>query len=321
MFAFVTGLILAAAGVLLVVFIRVVPYRGEERQRPVWSKIVFSLVAAVGVLLVCLSCLTAVQAKFVGVGSTFGHVEQTVYQPGLNFKAPWTDIWQIDATVQTDQYAGDSAIKVRTGDGMETTIVLTNRWQINPDAATTIYQDYRSDDPTEHFRDAVVDSQLKAAVQTVMASYDPIAQLKASGASNSTNVSLMPDVRQVSDAIEKELNSKILKAPDGTPLATIIEVTVSGVNWSASTQDKINAFNTEVANTRVATQKEQTSKAEAAANNALAKSVEKDPNVLVNKCLDTVQAAVDKGYALPAGYTCWPGDGAAVVVPSAAGSK
>ena len=65
----------------------------------------------------------------------------------------------------------------------------------------------------------------------------------------------------------------------------------------------VNAFNSEVANTRIAEQRKLTAEKEAEANRVLSASVSNDPNVLVSKCLDIVKA---RGGS-PAG--CWPGTG------------
>jgi len=312
MFWFIVGIVLVIAAV----FVFIVGYGYEDDKKwPIGFKATTAGLILVAAIVIMISSLTAVQSKFVGVGETFGKVESRTYNPGLNWKAPWTKIHQIDATVQTDQYNGDSAIVVKTGDGMETHVSLANRWRINPEAAGTIYQDYRSNDPTDSFRKAVIDQNLKSVVQAVLASYNPIEKLQESG-QGTTSLSFMPDVVALGNEIQQKLDASIAKTDAGLPLATIISVTVSGIKWSDATQAKIDAFNTEVANTRVATQREQTAKAEAAANEALANSIRNDPNVLVSKCLDTVQAAVDKGYALPAGFSCWPGGGTGVVIPS-----
>src|SRR5690606_30703411 len=92
-------------------------------------------------------------------------------------------------------------------------------------------------------------------------------------------------------------------------------VTIPGISLSPETQKKINEFQAEVARTQVALQAERTNRAQAAANKALSNSVTDNPTVLVSRCLDTLHTMVDKEQPIPAGFTCWPGGGANLVLP------
>ena len=83
-------------------------------------------------------------------------------------------------------------------------------------------------------------------------------------------------------------------------------LTISYIDFSKTTEERINDLQAEVAKTRVAQQQEQTARAQAQANKELAGSVSHDPNVLVSKCLDTLNAMVQAGQPIPAGFTCWP---------------
>ena len=74
----------------------------------------------------------------------------------------------------------------------------------------------------------------------------------------------------------------------------------------------------QVAQTRIAEQGVKTAEQQEKANEALAKSVSKDPNVLVSKCLDMVEGGK---VTLPAGFSCWPSSGSAVVVPATGSSS
>lgn len=101
------------------------------------------------------------------------------------------------------------------------------------------------------------------------------------------------------------------------PLVTIESITVSKVGVSAATQAKVDEFMAAVGETRIAAQRTETAAKEAATNEALAASVSNTPGVLTSKCLDLVKESIATGALLPAGFTCWPGAGSAVVVPSA----
>jgi hypothetical protein len=99
----------------------------------------------------------------------------------------------------------------------------------------------------------------------------------------------------------------------------VLNVIIPIIRFDDSTQSKINSYQAEVANTRIAEQREETANAQARANNNLSKSVSNDPNVLVSKCFDIVDEAVRTKVPLPAGFSCWAGAGSAVVVPSGSG--
>ena len=58
------------------------------------------------------STFTTVEAKQVGVKSTFGKVAEDTLSAGPHFKLPWAKVTEIDATIQTDEYKGDSCITV-----------------------------------------------------------------------------------------------------------------------------------------------------------------------------------------------------------------
>ena len=67
----------------------------------------------------------------------------------------------------------------------------------------------------------------------------------------------------------------------------------------------------------MAEQAKLTAKAQSEANKALAQSVANDPNVLIDKCLNILKEAVDKGQQLPAGFSCFGSTGnTAIAVPS-----
>ena len=55
----------------------------------------------------------------------------------------------------------------------------------------------------------------------------------------------------------------------------------------------------------------------AEANRKLSSSVSNDPNVLVSRCFDILSEMVASKEPVPAGFTCWPGGGSGIVLPSA----
>lgn len=298
--------------VALLALVGAVMIDGDDRAVPLGFMVVAGLV---GIVLTFASMVTVVQAKTIGVQVTFGHVSTSTLDSGFHLKKPWTKVVKIDGTIQSDEYrdrgekvACGGAISVRIGDGSRSCLTLTNRWSVNGKRADRMYQDFRSNDPTEQFRSAVVSTQLKAAAQKVLAEYNPVAQLRSvGGADSAADINFAPDYDAISTALTEEMRTRVGE------LADIRSVTVSYLSLSEKTQTKLDSFIAAVGDTRIATQRQETAKAEAKANELLAASVSHDPNVLVSKCLDLLAS----GWEAPAGFTCWPGGNSAVVVPSA----
>lgn len=282
-------------------------------QKEVKIRWIGAILVILALLFSLFSMTTIVQAKNVGVLTTFGKVSDRTLPAGLHLKAPWQKVVSIDATIQPDEYKGDNCIYVRIGDGSSACLSLTNRWRVSADEANVVYADYRDSelDPTSKFRASVVSTQLKFAANKVFGAYNPVADLKAlSGDSPATDINFAPDLTSYGEQIKAELEART------GGLATIEDVTVSYIKLSASTQDRLDAFIAEVGKTRIAAQKKETAAQEAAANDVLSASISNDPNVLVSKCLDMMTDAQESGYQLPAGFSCWPGNSGAVVVPS-----
>lgn len=270
-------------------------------------------ISAIGLIVAVSMCTTIVSAKNVGVVVTFGAVDQNTRHSGLNLKAPWSDIVAIDGTIQTDEYNGEYTIPVRIGDGSVAHATITNRWSINANSGAKIYENYRSNDPTQAFRSAVVSTQLEAAVQKALKDYNPIAELKQNESTDpDQTVSFSPDYDAVSKEMTKDMKAR-LKATGG--LANIESITFSNLKLAPNTQNKLDNYIAAIGETRIAMQKEETARAQARANKELSASVSNDPNVLVSKCFDSVADAIAANYKLPAGFSCWSGNNS-LVIPS-----
>lgn len=275
-------------------------------------------IAGLAALFLVLSSFTIVAPKQSGVVVSMGHVSKDTLAPGLHVKAPWSKVVEIDGTTQPDEFDGDACLPARIADGSQSCVGLTIRWSINPEYANRIYQEFRSDDPTQQFRSAVIVTQLKAAVQKTFADYNPISQLKTVGAdeAESAEVNFAPDYDAAAQAIMDDMNDRLGELK----LAEIHSVSVSGFRLSDSTQKKLDEYIAAIGDTRVARQKEETAKAQARANKELSGSVSNNPNVLVSRCMDSLNEAIVKNYQLPAGFNCWGGSGS-VIVPGTNGSN
>lgn len=294
MFIVILLILLAIAAV--VGFIFPVHFTSERTGEPAKTRAIGGIAVGLIVAIFLLFGWTTVPPKNAGVVQTLGAVSDRTLDSGFAVKWPWQKVTDIDATVQTDRYYGDSCIDVQLGDGSQSCIGLTNSYRINKDRANEVFADYRSDDPTEQFRDAVVSTQLIASAVVVARSYNPIASLKVvDPTATNTEVSFGPDYTELSRLIKADLEKRT------SGLAEVISLNVTAVPLAKTTQDKIDKFTAEVANTRTKQQEKLTKIAEAQGNKELAASLRNDPLLLVSKCLDLV---AEGKTALPQTFTC-----------------
>jgi regulator of protease activity HflC (stomatin/prohibitin superfamily) len=266
------------------------------------------LALGLAVLVAFLACTTIVGTKDVGILLTLQRPSGTLAN-GFHVKQPWQQVKTMDAAIQTDNHVPDgrtsdgaeqlNCVTVRIAHQSQACVDATVRWQIVPHEAALLYQDYRGFDKV---RDSLVTRDLTTALAQEMEAYDPLAIDPKSGQSTAPAFSDLA-LRVVAD-MNDTANGRV----------TIDSISIPVVRFDAQTTARIQQIQAQIAQTQVAKQAEQTAIAQAAANRALAASVSKDPNVLVSKCLDIVQEAVNKGAALPAGFSCI-GASSAVVVP------
>jgi len=318
---FIIAIIFAIITLILMVVPRIKyvvqsgPERGETKSFSLKGFGVVTLI--ITILFAVLASLTVVGTRNVGVPTVFNKPTGDNLGAGLHLKAPWASVTDIDATIQLEEYFGDSAVQVKIKDGGDALVGLSYRWRINPEAADQVFQDYRNSEVeiNEAVRSALVTTNVKAAVNEVFGTYDPLANADIPEDATpaeiaAIDVNVVPDYQAFNEAIQENVEDKIKDVGD---LVDIQSITLSSLKLPEATQVRINAFNAAVQNTKIANQEVATKAAQAEGNRQLAASLQ-DPNVLVSQCLDDL--ASGKVNA-PAGYSCWPGDNGSVVVPSA----
>lgn len=257
------------------------------------------LAVVVGGALMLFASLTSVPAQSVGVVTTFGRPTGTLGS-GIHWKVPWHVVHDMDGRTQIDDNLGDRRTEIRLGNQANAYVQNSLRWKIRTDAADRLFADYRDFD---RIGPGLVEQELAAALNYAFSDYDPLAAAKAE-AGGTANQKSYDDV---SEAVKARLLSRI---GDRIVIESVI---IPKVDFDAATQGRIDAYQAEIGNTRIAEQRKKTAAADAEANRTLAGSVSRDPNVLVSKCLDQLAEMVDKGQAVPAGFTCWPSSGATVI--------
>ena len=227
------------------------------------------LTIIIALIVTLFASTTIVPPRTVGVKVALGKPVGSVGN-GFHFKAPWTSVEKMDASIQNDVYNGDKTITVRLGNNTEAEADASIRWQLKQDNIEQLFLDYKTFD---NIRDNLVTRNFRAAMNEAFASYDPLATVES--ANNSDADKALPGIAEkVKDKLQDKLGDDII----------IHEVTIPLVNFDESTQNRINELQAETARTRIANQKQETADAEAKANKILEDSV--TPEVLSSKCLD-----------------------------------
>ncbi|GAA1354025.1 SPFH domain-containing protein [Falsarthrobacter nasiphocae] len=241
--------------------------------------------AVLAVVILLSSSVTVVAPRTVGVKVAFGK-PTGVLSNGLHLKAPWEKVEDLDGSVQNDVYQGaDHDIDIRLGNNSKATADASIQWQLKTDDAEDLFLNYKTFD---NIRTNLVDRNFRAALNEVMATYNPLNSVKAAEGGADLN------------AMAKQVEAK-MKERVGDQIE-VKSVTIPLINFDQSTQDRINELQSEIARTRIAEQKKATNKAEAEANKILEQSVSE--NTLTSKCLDIVS----KSGQSPLG--CFPGTSA-----------
>lgn len=274
---------------------------------------------AIGLSVVCLilSCFAVVGTKNVGVPTVFGKTTGETYGAGLNFKAPWVSVTDIDGTTQPEEYRGGDCIIVKIADGGSGCVTVAYRWRIQQEQADIAYADFRNSELeiNDAVRSALVTTNMKAAINEIFGTWDPLegSEIKPNMTPEelaNAKVNVVPDYQSFNKQVEDNFDAKI---EDLGGLIDLQSVTISYVALPEATQDRINAYNRAVQDTKIALQEVATKAAQADGNRELAASLQ-DPNVLVSKCLDSLAAGE---FEAPPGFSCWSGGGGGIVLPAA----
>lgn len=311
MFLFIPALLLIVGGLIALA--------------PRESRIGGGVAIALGLVLLLLASLTVVGTRNVGVVTTFGKPSGRTLTNGIHMKAPWQKVTDIDGTITTQKFVGPerqkglNCIGVRIADGSTACVSVVIRSRVDKDHADDIYADYRNSDKdiNDNVNDSLVRTQLTSSLATTFSGFNPLLVPGSVEASASTEQTA-PNLQDYSKKVREEMRSRLVEqSADGKPEVDVTSITISYIYLSKSTQDRLNQLQAEVAKTRIAKQEQATSTAQAQANENLAASLAKNPNVLVAQCFDVLEQRSDKGLTIPAGFSCWPGGMGGVVLPAA----
>lgn len=230
---------------------------------------VLSLIAVVTITLSTM--FVVIPPRTVGVFVNFGKTAG-VASSGISFKAPWIRVEKFDGSIQNDTYNAENSIPVRLGNSSIARADISVRWQMKLESAEELFLDYKD---FNGIRSNLVDRELRAALNEVMAEYNPLSAENIGSEDSGSKLS------ELSEKTAEKLRDKV-----GTKIE-IHSVTIPLIQFDEQTQQRVDELQSEIARTRVAEQREKTAKAEARANRELEQGISEQ--VLISKCLDIVE--------------------------------
>lgn len=270
--------------------------------------------AVVAVLVALLTCFSVVDARSVGIQTSFGKFRDTL-SPGLQMTAPWSNVEEWTTRNQTIDFAADdkddrdnfrdeAAISVRLGNQSVAYVDARVSWAVaesgndtkaQADRIKKLWQQYKTFD--DMARDYAVPAA-RAAANAAFDGYDPFAALNDKTVDN-PYVPLAEWSKKITETLRPLYVDRGL---------TLISVQVTQVKYDDRTEGKLREYADAVANTRIKAQDVKTAEQEALASKARATQAAPGCEALIRDL-----AAKDQLKNLPAGWQC-PGTNSPPVI-------
>lgn len=260
--------------------------------------IIGSVLGVIAVALILASSWNPVPTQDIGIVTSFGQPTGHL-GAGANWTAPWDQVTDMDEAYQVT----DDTFTVRIAGGQTAQATVQLRWQVAPAAADSVFRNYKNS--TSGVENGLITPELNAATNAVLDGYDPLTPI-ATGAAAGTAAN--PSTTQLAAQIQTALAGRL----DGD--VTVRTLVLRPLVYDATVQARINSVLAQTAKTDVAKQSELTAAAQAAANKIAEAALSSNPLVLVQQCMNAI---ADGQLQPPAGFSCWPGSGSGVVIPSA----
>jgi hypothetical protein len=263
-----------------------------------------------------------VPTRNVGVLVAFGKANDQPLKNGFHWHAPAYTVETFSATLQLENFDEDvnkdgcQGITVRLGNNTTACADVTLQWNI--DGEGDVPELYRSYQSFDRIKNDLVHQQLRLALNDTAAfgTFDPFAAIKATdpnatAADKAAKVVTLGDVSvQAKTLLEKAVGTGIKVDVLAVPI----------VHYDQATEQRLSAFQQAIADTRIAEQNKNTNTQRKLANDQLAGSVNSNPGVLFQNCLDFMRDLGTKNELgqLPPTFTCpgTGGSGALVTVPA-----
>ncbi len=188
----------------------------------------------------------SVPVKSIGIPQAFGTISGGVMSPGLHWTfQPWMSVTNVDETVQTTTFEGNNALAVRIGGQQSAVADATIQWQINPDAASSLYQDYANQgDLMTTITDAVVVREFKQVVNEVLGDYNPITDVQNVSGVNSATSQFTSFGPTILADMQKDLAGRI----------TVKSVFLPKITYDQAVESALQSIQTANANFAIATE-------------------------------------------------------------------
>lgn len=297
---FAVGVIAIAVGVYMVTT------RGRSNE-PGFVGGMGVFVAFVGLIVAGLTCFSTVDARAVGIQTSFGKYRDTLGS-GFQWTAPWSSVEEWTTRNQTIRFSGDGkaderdnyftepVIVVRLGNQSEAYVDATITWSITEKSVENLWRQYKT------FGDARQDFATPTAVGAANSAFDGYNPLAALNNANTDNpyVPLEEWSRRIIDKLHPLYTARGVE---------LVNVQVTKVGYDKRTEDKLREYADAVANTRIAAQNVETAKKDAEASAARKQTAGND-------CISLIRdlAAQDKLKDLPAGVNVCGAGGSPVIV-------
>lgn len=297
---FIFAIILAIVGVVGVLGYVLIKVLGDPHdddtmmaRRSVAGIGAFFLVGAL--LCTFVSSFNSVGTYDIGVTTNFGKVISYV-GPGAHFIAPWDNMALMDESTQPV----NDTITVRVAGQQTAQIPVNLRVQLNPKAVDSTFKLYKGN--TQAVIKNLVEPELNVAMNSVYDGYDPILPL-------STNAKPGTPDNPTTGQLGAKVKALLVQAiGDQVIVGTLV---VKPPQYDQTVENRINSVLAQTAKTDVAKQAVVTATDQAEANKALQQNVTE--LTLVQQCMTAIS---DGQLNPPAGFSCWPGSGSGVVIPS-----
>lgn len=256
------------------------------------------LAVIVGLGLFAVSGLKSVPVKNLGVAQEFGAVSSGYYNPGIHETwTPWLHLTDIDETVQTTTFEGNSCLTVRIGGQQTACADITVQWKILPSAASSLFSDYaNSGDLMTTVTNAVVIRELKQVVNNVLGDYNPITDVSTVTGTTSQFTTFDPTI--LTD-MQGDIGSRI----------DVLTVLLPYIHYDPAVEAALAKIQTQNANYAIAAENVKVAQEQALAYQKLGNPT---LNQLVSECLTNTK---DESV-FPVGWECIPGAGSGLALSS-----
>lgn len=152
---FISGLLILVASVILFL-------TKSKANRFLTRTLPATVMAVIAVALLVVSCMRTVPTGHTGIVTVFGKVEETTYEAGMHFCAPWKTVVNMDNRNQK----ASIDLSCFSSDIQEVDVTYTLNYQISKSNAQTIYKDIGVS-----YYETVILPRVQEAVKSELAKY------------------------------------------------------------------------------------------------------------------------------------------------------